>query len=390
MAILLGMVFASAGTASAQYGINRYEMQYGKPVDVTLDMLVQMPESYEGTAVRTTGVLEMVDSQTWRIGSLGVHVPIYPFQEVAARFQADARTWIGRELEVTGVVNLGRDPMTRGVTPTIQFWAFLTPREEKKAPGPASPETTLERLVTQPERYDGKRVRVVGEFRGANLFGDLPSASLRRSSDWVLKNDLFAVWITGHRPRGSSFKLDPDLRRDTGKWLMVEGRVATFNGIVYIDADAVALTKAPSPEAGVRDAAALPPPPLEPPVIVFSLPLDGERDIPPSTVFQVQFSNDMEVESFDGRVGLRYAGRPRPGDRPLDAVSLSYDLGRRALKVDPGDQLLAGRVIELILLPGIVDVDGQPLETRPGQDPGGATDVLRFRVAGGLLTGSTR
>jgi hypothetical protein len=65
-------------------------------------------------------------------------------------------------------------------------------------------------------------------------------------------------------------------------------------------------------------------------------------------------------------------------------------MGRRALKVDPGDQLRAGRVVELILLPGIVDIDGQPLQSRPDHDPGGAADVLRYRVAGGLLTGSTR
>jgi hypothetical protein len=122
-------------------------------------------------------------------------------------------------------------------------------------------------------------------------------------------------------------------------------------------------------------------------VIVFSLPLDGERDIPPNTVFQVQFSNDMEEGSFKNRVGLRYAGRPRPGDRPLDAARVSYDIGRRALSVDPGDILRPGRVIELVLLPGIVDIDGQPLEPRPGHDPGGAADILRFRVAGSLLTG---
>jgi hypothetical protein len=107
-------------------------------------------------------------------------------------------------------------------------------------------------------------------------------------------------------------------------------------------------------------------------------------------VFQVQFSNDMDETSFEGRVGLRYAGRPRPGDRALDAVKISYDIGRRALKVDPGDMLRAGRMVELILLPGIVDLDGQPLETRPGHDPGGAVDVLRFQVAGTLLTGGSR
>jgi len=45
----------------------------------------------------------------------------------------------------------------------------------------------------------------------------------------------------------------------------------------------------------------------------------------------------------------------------------------------------------LLLLPGIVDLDGLPLETRPGKNPGAATDVLRFQVAGGgLLSGPSR
>ena len=32
-------------------------------------------------------------------------------------------------------------------------------------------------------------------------------------------------------------------------------------------------------------------------------------------------------------------------------------------------------------------MDGQGLETRAGHDSGGATDVLRYRIAGTLLTG---
>jgi len=120
---------------------------------------------------------------------------------------------------------------------------------------------------------------------------------------------------------------------------------------------------------------------------VFSLPLDGEREVAPDTVFQVQFSKDMEEESFRGRVALRYAGRPQPGDNSLDAMRVAYDGGLRTLKVDPGDLLRPGRVVELLLLPGIVDLEGQALETRPGRSAGAATDVLRFLVATGSLLG---
>jgi hypothetical protein len=287
-------------------------------------------------------------------------------------------------------VTQGSDPLNRQLTVVINFWAFFGPQERKGTERPLAPEATLEDLVTRPGERDGEVVRVVGQFRGANLFGDLPSASRRRSSDWVLKSDLFAVWVTGQKPQGSGWKLDSKLRRDTGKWLAVQGRVRTINGIVYIDGEDVKLAKAPSPTARAKEEPLPPPPPPKPPVIVFSLPLDGERDVPPDSVFQVQFSNDMDETSFEGRVGLRYAGRPRPGDRVLDAVTISYDIGRRALKVDPGDLLRPGRMVELILLPGIVDLDGQPLEARPGHDPGGAADILRFQIEGSLFTGASR
>jgi len=386
---VLGLGVVSPATAAPQYQTNQYELQYGQPIDVTLESLVSMPESYYNRSVRVSGRLDMlatVGDRNWALGEMGMRVIIVPLQVVAARFLDDAHTWVGREIEITGVVSQGKDPQSQQLATVIQFWEFYGP-QEKKPPGlQASPEATLEDLVTRPGQRDGESVLVVGQFRGANLYGDLPSASRRRSGDWVIKNDVFAVWVTGKKPKGSGWKLDPKLRRDTGKWLEVQGRVRTVDGIVYIEAEDLTLTNAPSPRARAKKAPPPPPPPLKPPVIVFSLPLDGERNVPPDSVFQVQFSNDMEETSFEGRVGLRYAGRPRPGDRALDAVRISYDIGRRALKVDPGDLLRPGRMVELILLPGIVDLDDQPLEPRPGHDPGGAADLLRFQVAGTLLT----
>jgi hypothetical protein len=159
------------------------------------------------------------------------------------------------------------------------------------------------------------------------------------------------------------------------------GRVVTRNGITYLRALRVSLTNAPSPLAQ----AAPPPPPPErpkvPPVVVFALPLDGEAEVPSDGRFVVQFSKDMDEDSFKGHVLLRYSGARRPGDRDFDALKLSYDQGRRALTVDPGDVLRPGRQLELLLLPGIVDVDGMALIPRNGGATATAVDVLRFRVA---------
>jgi hypothetical protein len=273
----------------------------------------------------------------------------------------------------------------------LLLWGFLGPPDEKPA-RQDSAEVTLEDLVTKPQRYDGKTVTVKGQFRGGNLYGDLPSASRQRSSDWVLKDDVFAVWVSGKKAKGQGWTLDAGLKRDTGKWLQVTGRVRVRGGVVSLEATDVVLAKPPAASAPAPVQAQAPPPPppkpQKPPVVVFSLPLDGERDVPPDSAFQIQFSRDMDETSFRDRVVFRYAGRPQPGDNPLDAKRVSYDLGRRTLRVDPGDLLRPGRVVELLLLPGIVDVDGMPLETRPGKNPGAATDVLRFQVAAsGLLSG---
>lgn len=222
-------------------------------------------------------------------------------------------------------------------------------------------------------------LRVVGKFRGRNLYGDLPIRSARRRQDWVIKDDLFAVWVTEKKPKGKGWELDPTLKRDTSKWIEVVGRPETIDGITYIKAVRVALSAAPRPAAQVQAAPAPPERPKVPPVIVFALPLDGE-EVPPGSRFAVQFSKDMEMSSFQGRVVLRYAGPRQPGDRAFDGLSLKYDGGRRALWVDPGDLLRAGRQVEILLLPGIKDIDGLTLEPRPGKDEPSVIDALRYYV----------
>jgi hypothetical protein len=199
----------------------------------------------------------------------------------------------------------------------------------------------------------------------------------------VIKDDVYAVWVTGRKPKGSGWELDAGLKRDTGKWIEVIGVPETMGGITYLKAERVGLTTAPTATA---EAQAAPPPPERPkvpPVVVFTLPLDGEREVPSDSRFVVQFSKDMDESSFEGHVLVRYAGPRLPGDREFDGVRLSYDGGRRALTVDPGDVLRTGRHLEVVLLPGIVDVDGLTLEPRPGTPPlQGVVDVVSYEIGG--------
>jgi hypothetical protein len=366
--------------------VNRYEMLYGTPVDVSLSDLVQNPMAYSNRAVRTTGRLEMSPSiqnrRTYILADSAVDTALLqPVPEIGAEFESDAMRFLGRQTQITGLVqelsgSLGDPTQPRiGIT----FWQFMGPPEEVKGPLKFV-DVSLESLVSRPGREDGKTVRVVGKFRGRNLYGDLPARSERASGDWVIKDDLYAVWVSGRKPKGSGWELDANLKRDTGKWIEVIGRPETRNGVTYVRAAQVRITDPPRPTA---DAAPPPPPPERPkvpPVVVFALPLDGEGEVPSDSRFIVQFNKDMDEATFKGHVMLRYAGPTLPGDRQFDGIKLTYDQGRRALTIDPGDVLRPGRQIELMLLPGISDIDGLTLVPRPGTQVDDAVDVLRFRT----------
>ncbi len=362
--------------------------QFGPVADVTIDDITQFPEAYQGKAVRTKGRLEMlpqVGGISFALrGMFGGRLYVVPLTSVADQWEESARTWLGGEVQVSGLVSTGTDSTTGAFNVYIQIWKFFGPPPDRPVRRAEAILTTLEDLVTKPGKLDGKAVRVRGQFRGRNLYGDLPSASRKRSADWVIKDEVFAVWVTGKKAKGSGWEFDAGLKRDTGKWIEVIGRPNTVRGIVTIEAAEVSLSKAPSPTAQAAPPPPPPPRPKKPPLVVFSLPLDRDRDVPPNTIFKIQFNKDMEESSFKGRVLLRYAGAPQPGDRELDAVKIDYDGGLRTLSIDPGDLLRPGRIVEIVLLPGIVDLDGLPLATRAGVDPGGASDLLRFQTAAGL------
>jgi Big-like domain-containing protein len=392
LALAFLTLLRSAAPLLAQ-GTN-YEGRYGEPVDVTLDDLIRNPGEYDRRSVRTTGRLDLANSTSgsgagYRYAlrdNFGTSVRILPVPEIATEFDDRAKFWLGHDLEITGV--LSQQQMNSATTApgellVIQFWGFVGPEDEGDPRKPISAkDVTLESLVNTPGKRDGDVVRVVGKFRGRNLYGDLPAASELKAADWVIKDELFAVWVTGKKPKGSGWELDPTLKRDTGKWIEVVGRPETRKGITYLRAIKVSLTSPPSATAEALPPSPPPERPKKPPVIVFAMPLDGEVDVPANSRFVVQFNKDMDQATFAGKVFLRYAGPRQPGDRAFDAVKVTYDDGRRALTVDPGDLLRAGRRVELLLLPGIADIDGLTLVPRgPVNAPPGAIEVLRYLIA---------
>ena len=110
-------------------------------------------------------------------------------------------------------------------------------------PATASTSLSIRALALEPWRFDGQKVTVTGNFRGRNLFGDLPGAPGKSRYDFVIRGAEGAAWVAGLQPRGRGFDLDIDRRFDTDKWLEVTGVVAYERGLVRIDATELAAGK---------------------------------------------------------------------------------------------------------------------------------------------------
>jgi hypothetical protein len=94
-----------------------------------------------------------------------------------------------------------------------------------------------------------------------------------------------------------------------------------------------------------------------PPEIAFTLPIDGEQGIALDTEFQIQFTEDMDRESFSGNVALMYSNP----SLPKPELTLDYDAMSRTLTVRH-ETLMPGQKIYLVLFEGIVGKEGLPLE----------------------------
>ena len=92
---------------------------------------------------------------------------------------------------------------------------------------------SIRALALDPWRYEDQRVTVRGQFRGRNLYGDVPqapAAAAESKGEFVLRSADAAIWVLGKRPRGHGFALDPESRIDTKRWLEVSGVVHQARG----------------------------------------------------------------------------------------------------------------------------------------------------------------
>ena len=192
----------------------------------------------------------------------------------------------------------------------------------------ATPPTglTIRALALEPWRYAGQKVTVTGNFRGRNLFADLPDSPAKSRYDFVLRGAEGATWVSGMQPRGRGFDLDITRRLDTDQWLEVTGVVAYERGLVRIDATELAAAAAPQ-VIRQADEPAAPPPTLPPLEVVFSTPTPDEEDVSPTTTVRIQLSRGADPRTIAGAVRARYVD----SDAPVPAVQTSYDGATRAV-----------------------------------------------------------
>ena len=226
------------------------------------------------------------------------------------------------------------------------------------ADSPLPQEPSVRALALAPDHYDGKSVTILGRFRGANLFGDLPVPVAKSKWDFVIQSADAAIWVAGLRPRGKNFNLDPGARVDTGHWLQITGIVRNGDPLPWIEATAIAEGSAPTAEAVVEVPAPVVRQPS--PSVVFSAPVEADTDVPRTGHVRVQFSRDMDPKSFAGQVKVSYVGGQGAATAPPFAVK--YDEGTHAIEISFSAPLDPFRQVKLELLGGIVSAgDNQPL-----------------------------
>jgi hypothetical protein len=376
------LIREALGRTPAPEGELRTALQ-GRPIDTTVKELIEEPGGFASQPIRVRARLERAEGGGYRLADDDASIVVTPEPGLATLLRASAQ-WVGHEIEITGRLRRQGNPSGPAAAPSlpsttalgdyfVSAWDCQGPEAAQATEGQA---VTLEALVSNPAAYEGEVVRVVGKFRGRNVHGDLPAKSQRHDTDWVIKSDRYAVWVTGHKPEGEGWALDPQTA-SSGEWLEVVGRAVARKGATYLSATRVAIT-APPPGAHVRPARMVVARSSVAPVVVFTLPLEGEA-IEAGGRIVIQFAKNMDEESFRNRVRLRYVGRGSAAPTDL-AVRTFYDESRRSLVIDPGRRLEAGRELEVLLLPGIIDLEGMPLA--PRQPVEGAVELIRYVVGG--------
>jgi hypothetical protein len=284
-ALVPALLVASVAAGSAQVTIHvptepvpgqvgpQGERDYGPPRVVDLESINVAPDSYQNAHVVTVGTLDMLSpNQYWTLRDGSATVLLLRADEIGA---SDLDSLIGSRIEVRGITRaLRKKEYVRGVDadliehptlpvlpePSLGFprnsitvLAFADRGGRGRSSAQAASAAVMREILETPTEHTGKKVRLRGQFRGNNLFGDLPAASQRSRSDWVLKDGDIALWVSGKPARGKGWSLDPTYKGDAVRWLEVEGKPEVVDGVLYLQASKVMLSSAPAVETADDD-----------------------------------------------------------------------------------------------------------------------------------------
>ncbi|MGE0864023.1 MAG: Ig-like domain-containing protein [Vicinamibacterales bacterium] len=213
----------------------------------------------------------------------------------------------------------------------------------------------LRSVALEPARFEGQRISILGQFRGRNLFGDLPEAPAPSRWQFVLRSGDTALWVMGLQPKGKGFNFDPGKRIDSGRWVRVQGTVGTAKGLTWLDGTTIELAQEPAQSVTEIEIAPPPPPPVE---VLFTAPIEGETDVSAGERVRIQLSRDLDPASLENRVRITYAKATTAHSVAFEAT---YTPGNRALEIKPAEPLEAFRLVKVEFLEGIKGTDGGAL-----------------------------
>ena len=223
-------------------------------------------------------------------------------------------------------------------------------------PGLPSSGPTLRAIALTPDQFEGREVKIVGRFKGRNLYGEVPQALGKGKWDFVLQSADGVLWVTGIRPRGKNFDLDPGARVDTGRWLEVKGTVERFGNIVFINATAVQEASAPS--EAVAEVILPERPALPPPEVIFSAPVADDDGVARSVLVRIQFSRDVDPKTIANVIRVSYVDAPADGPKP-PGFTVRYNDPAHAIEVRFAQPLERFHKVKVELLEGVLALDGQ-------------------------------
>jgi hypothetical protein len=217
----------------------------------------------------------------------------------------------------------------------------------------------LRSVAMEPLRFENQKVAIVGQFRGRNLFGDLPEAPVQNRYSFVLRSSDAAIWVMGLQPKGRDFSFDPSRRLDSGRWVKVQGTVKTAKGLTWLEGTAIELTPEPQQTTTEVEINVPPPPPVE---VLFTAPAEGEVDVRLTERIRVQLSRDLNPETLKDRIRITYSatdsrerGEAQP---PSVAVTTNYVKENRVLEIRAAEPLERFRLVTVEILPGVKGTDG--------------------------------